>query len=659
MEAVMREYDRDPLAFMRKYDFATNFDYVVYRPGEARWYPAKAIFLVAYSSIPNNPDITAKGQRDKFSDSEGGKIHQELLRLGYQIENQRFSEKEAWADRIREHLIEKYIEPARQRGDESVLIRAGDVHRELGLSNQLPNVCQAIEGDKLRKAAGLGAPEVVSGPPSGRGSNMVYRFTLRPGQQALEKLSDAQVLERFDGDPQFRELRPTWSQEQSAAFCRLARAVHAAGLDWYHTDIPETRFGRKSSRLSNAEGVLGSLQFKKAGPFLTFSHRNELLALAGDYQFDAQSADRFEVEMADAHEAIRNWLPVSSGRPGRWPDEYSDAVDGTKATAMPTNLILYGPPGTGKTYNTALEAVKLCDGLADDGPTKEGRAALMARYDELAKQGRIGFVTFHQNYGYEDFIEGLRPSTAGENGEPLTSGFRLKPEAGIFASFAQRAAEKPADAFVLIIDEINRANVSKVFGELITLLEPDKRAGMANALSVTLPYSKRLFSVPANLHIIGTMNTADRSIALLDTALRRRFNFREMAPAPRLLEDAGKRTGIDLAGLLDTINQRIEYLIDREHRIGHAFFIGCEIAEDVEAVMRDKVIPLLQEYFFEDWSRIHAVLGDGFIQKKLLDPPPGIEGEKIPSWSIRDTFGVEAFRVLTGKTAGAAEEPGK
>jgi 5-methylcytosine-specific restriction protein B len=846
VEKVMDDYDRSGSAFMQKYGFAENYDYVVFRPREAQQYPAKAVFLVAYSAIPGNPDLTAKGQRDRFRDAEGGPIHAEFRRLGYEVENRRRGVKEILADRIRAHLIAHYVEPARQRGDQTVTIRAGDVHKELGLTAQLPNVCQAIEGEKFRGAAGLGEAEIVSGPSSGRGSNMVYRFALAPGENVQAPLSDAQLLARFDGNADFRTRRPTWTGEQCSAFCRMARAVHSAGLDWYHTDIPQVRFGRKSQG-NRAEGTLGSVQFRRTGPFLTFSHQNELLGLAGDYPFDAGSADRFESDMADAQSLIGNWRPNAAHRAGKWPDEYGPAEHANNesdAMILPTNLILYGPPGTGKTYRTAREAVALCDGQARYPETREGRDALMVRYNELVASEQIGFVTFHQNYGYEDFVEGLRPTTYGEDGEPLTSGFRLAPEAGIFTKIVERAqalhsasdgeydfadkrffkmslgevanpeddylfeeaiagnfvhmggdggmdwsepvfttkdlmiagyAEKhpdepvqhpnngiiefpfrlrvrarvgdlvivskgnllfraigeitgdyhqvkrenddytmrrsvkwlwvdrdgvshdviygkrfsqrtiyefteselkldairglieagkgrrddgPAKQFVLIIDEINRANVSKVFGELITLLEPDKRAGMENALTVTLPYSKRPFSVPANLHIIGTMNTADRSIALLDTALRRRFNFREMAPEPRLLMEASGLTGIDLVAVLTTINQRIEYLIDREHRIGHAFFIGCTTAEQVKAAMRDKVIPLLQEYFFEDWSRIHAVLGNGFVQETKLDPPPGIEGDPVSAWSVRSPYQPDAFVRLTGKTTSEPEGAG-
>lgn len=530
------------------------------------------------------------------------------------------------------------------------------------------------------------------------------------------------------------------------------------------------------------------------------------------------NADRLHAFLLDGKEQdlpyfLERWFPA-------------DADNNKARMPAPTNLILYGPPGTGKTYATAREAVRLC------GETvPEDRDALMALYRSLQNKGRIGFVTFHQNFAYEDFVEGLRPIAAG-------SGFSLISHDGIFKLIAELAsASQPASSYpplttlagrkifrmslgeagkddarwvfkesieqgyalfgfinhdwtderyssreeiakafqeakpnenisedtgavestnyfrnevargnvlvisngrslfraigivegpyeyaprsegrychrrkvrwlwhdpngrsvheirekvfginainkadardydiaaldrlaglpeilrtsgelephVLIIDEINRANISKVFGELITLLEPDKRLGMPNELTVRLPYSKTEFGVPANLHVIGTMNTADRSIALLDTALRRRFTFREMAPDPALL---GTVDAIPLPRVLTVINERIEYLVDREHRVGHAFFIHCKTRDDVNAVMRDKVIPLLQEYFFEDWSRIAAVVGPGFIKKGELKAPPGLgDLQPRPTWSVLAEFPHNAYDALLG---GAAVSP--
>lgn len=172
-----------------------------------------------------------------------------------------------------------------------------------------------------------------------------------------------------------------------------------------------------------------------------------------------------------------------------------------------------------------------------------------------------------------------------------------------------------APGFVLVIDEINRGNIPAIFGELITLLEPDKRVGCDEELFVTLPGTKKEFGVPPNLHVLGTMNTADRSVEALDTALRRRFEFVEMMPRYDINEINREVDGVNLGEILRTINQRLEALIDRDHTIGHAFFINVKTLDDLKAAFANKIIPLLQEFFYGEWNKIGLVLGEEFVRK--------------------------------------------
>ena len=223
------------------------------------------------------------------------------------------------------------------------------------------------------------------------------------------------------------------------------------------------------------------------------------------------------------------------------------------------------------------------------------------------------FVTFHQAFSYEDFIEGIKPVMNGDTDE-----LKYEIEDGVFKQICNKAKNDPENRYALFIDEINRGNVANIFGELITLIEPDKRAGMDNELSVILPYSKKSFSVPNNLEIIGTMNTEDRSVEALDSALRRRFEFEEMSPKPELLKDIKCEGNIDLEQLLLIINKRIEKLLDKDNLIGHSYFMNTEgklTLAQLKSIFKNKVIPLLQEYFYGDFAKIGLILGGEFVIK--------------------------------------------
>ncbi|PTO55258.1 ATP-binding protein [Vibrio splendidus] len=420
------------------------------------------------------------------------------------------------------------------------------------------------------------------------------------------------------------------------------------------------------------------------------------------------------------------------------------------AVVSPLNQILYGPPGTGKTYHTIEAAVRAAEpeeyatlGIdSKKGATEEQRNYLVEQYESLSKAGRIRFVTFHQSYGYEEFVEGLKANS--EDGE-----ISYDAEKGVFRQICDEAAKHTTDKaaskahsfdlcwqvfseqlaekdsleitmsqtsfrvmdfnakriffeksngkkdhtlsintlkdifegsrdytsglgvyynplvrylkglvaieqqpaikrqnYVLVIDEINRGNISKIFGELITLIEPSKRKGGEEEIELLLPCSGDKFSVPSNLHIIGTMNTADRSLAMMDTALRRRFDFVEMMPRADLFSDHSiecQDQQINLQSLLEALNKRIEVLYDREHTLGHAFLFPAynaaktgehELAfDELKAAFKNKIIPLLEEYFYEDWNKIRLVLGDSLKQDETL------QFLKIKKEKYSDLFG--------------------
>jgi hypothetical protein len=306
----------------------------------------------------------------------------------------------------------------------------------------------------------------------------------------------------------------------------------------------------------------------------------------------------------------------------RWTEFVNWRNGGNTDLSGSLNQILYGPPGTGKTYSTIIKALQI---VAPEIYKKhkgsysklklEFNKLLITDYSKVKQDGQIAFCTFHQSMSYEDFIEGIKPEL--ENKTKLeytiTEGIFKK-----MSAWAESALESKKK-YVLIIDEINRGNISQIFGELITLIEDDKRIGQAHSLTAFLPYSKKPFGVPDNLHIIGTMNTADRSVEALDTALRRRFYFKEMPPMyegfENIKEFKDPVTKIDLKLLLKAINNRLEVLLSRDHLIGHSYFLNVAKGKSSLAhVFEHNIIPLLQEYFYGDFEKIAMVIGKSFVE---------------------------------------------
>ena len=333
---------------------------------------------------------------------------------------------------------------------------------------------------------------------------------------------------------------------------------------------------------------------------------------------------------------------------------------GTAETDVPVNQILYGPPGTGKTWRTrdlSLEIVGAASGDAEENR----RIFEDLQFDPEKNTGRIAMVAFHQNFAYEDFIEGIRP-VLGKKG---ALAYEMRP--GIFKRLVEAAKHRRLERFVLIVDEINRGNIAKIFGELITLMESSRRVGGADETYVTLPYSGERFGIPDNLYVIGTMNTADRSILLLDTALRRRFAFIEMMPDPEHEAICRDIEGIDCSKLLRAMNERIAALLDREHQIGHTYLLEVDTIDKLSESMRNRMFPLLQEYFFDDWAKIRAVLcRNAFVtvnrvQELRVDPDMPEEAREIygrlpagdPAWEDPGQY----RRIYEEDSSREAEEP--
>ncbi|WP_417724897.1 AAA family ATPase [Salipiger sp.] len=602
------------------------------------------------------------------------------------------------ADRARLVALNYFIAPAREAGQPSITIRAGDLHDMAGLVKNWANVCQALEGEMFQKLASVPAP-TRSGPE--RSTTTEYTFVLAQGGAAKDKPMPHDVqtattnLILYGPPGTGKTYQTAW---EAVRLC-LGEGV-AAGLSGeenrdrlmaeYRRLMSEGRiefvtFHQSMSYEEFVEGLRPSVDEEDV-PDQGAGFRLE--PVAGIFQRIARRAERgvpvtpsgnvisldgrqvFKMSIARANVASEDYLFDEAISEGHTLLGWED-IDFTDNKFSDINEILKACREQGRREGeVTLQSGQVSQVDVFRNQLEIGDIIVVTKGNSLFRA--IGEITgpyeYHQRanrtYCHRRSVRWLWVDRTGvPAGEIYDGNFTMRSiyalnrarldtvALEVYMNSGGEAVSREVEPHVLIIDEINRANISKVFGELITLLEPDKRLGRRDEIQLTLPYSKKRFGVPPNLHIIGTMNTADRSIALLDTALRRRFTFKELMPNPSVLSpNVG---GINMQKLLTTINDRIEYLFDREHQIGHAYFTGCKSAQEVEDVMRHKVIPLLSEYFYEDWSKVAAVLGDGpqgpsrFLEARRLTAAPGLAADDFGAerlrWRVKDQFDFSEF----------------